>query len=265
MKLRFLLTLLFLCTLSYAQKKPREEAILPECKNMEYPATCSNKKIAEGLEKLLTKEIASDQIKENRKYFTLSLIFIVDTDGKVIPSETRATCEVTLIRDAALAYVTALPVFIPKDENQEKRRDLFFNTITFVLNDDNSGYHTARPEEYKDKQIIQQKLEPDTYPVFPGCEDINDKDSRCISRNLNKYVIERYQIPKSFTSGQVKMLVTFMVDEKGIISVMKVDGGPYDFQDEAKRVFSKLPKVKPASIRGIPFRTSFSLPITLNI
>lgn len=265
MKKILLLLLIATATILHAQRQPGEDAILPQCKSEANPNSCTHDKLTEDIIKFITPEITAAQIKDSRKHFTLSLIFIVDGNGNVIPGETRALCEVEAVKDAALAYIASLPVFIPKSARQKERRDLFFYNPTFVLDDNGKAYHMAKPDELREKNITPQMLDIDQYPTYPGCEGINDKDHACINQKLREHLVKKYRTPRSFKTGQVKMLVTFMVDENGEISIMKIQGGPDDFQEEVRRVFGKMPEIEPANISGIPFRTSFNLPITVNV
>jgi hypothetical protein len=264
MKKLFIAICLMASCITMAQKMG-EEAVFKECADDLHPAICTNEKIADDLDALVTPAITNELLNTGTEYFTLSLIFIIDAKGKVIPNETRILCEIEVIKKAALAYVASLPLFQPKDAKQKEKRDLFFNTLTYVRNDNGKGYHRADHDEQRLKNIKANALLPDQYPVYPGCEGINDTDSKCMITNMYKFISKKYIIPANAKLGQVKMRVTFVINRDGEVVVKKIDGGPEAFQKEVRKLMGKIPEIQPANISGIPLSLAFVLPFTINV
>ncbi len=113
-------------------------------------------------------------------------------------------------------------------------------------------------------QIIS--VQSDKYPIFPGCENIElDALEACFTHGLQNFVFSNFQIPKGgeLENYQGTISVLFEVTKKGEFSVLYVEGVYEDLKDEAKRVFSLLPQITPATYNGRPTYMQFTLPIAI--
>ncbi|KOS07738.1 hypothetical protein AM493_18055 [Flavobacterium akiainvivens] len=263
MKNTFCALLLSIGAFLYAQDK--NIAYLPECKNEAKPKSCTTDKVGAGIHKLITKEIRDSIRSTGLEYFSVSLVFIIDDQGKVITSETRFLSEIKVLKDPVIHYISALPEFTPKGTSEKERRDVYFLNKTYILTDDGQDYRSASPEELYTKKIKPQYLKLDQYPEYPGCEGISDANNMCISQKLKELYAAKFSIPRSAKSGQVRMMLTFVINEEGEVYIDEIKGGSDDFQKEARRIFRKIPNIKPGSISGIPIKVSFTLPIVVNV
>ncbi|MCW8980358.1 MULTISPECIES: energy transducer TonB [Altibacter] len=103
-------------------------------------------------------------------------------------------------------------------------------------------------------------------PIWPGCESgsvtvrkncFNQKLAQHISKNF-KYPAEEY---KNNVEG--KVIVEFIVNEKGIVEVKNVSGGTPALQAEAKRNILAIPKMtKPGMMGGKPRAIKYTVPFT---
>ena len=102
------------------------------------------------------------------------------------------------------------------------------------------------------------------YPVFPECEsiEINALES-CFNNTLQAFIFSNFQVPEIVSSenyqGQIN--VFFEVNKEGAFKVLYVDAIYDALKDEAKRVFSDLPKITPATFNGNPSYAQFTVPI----
>jgi hypothetical protein len=105
-------------------------------------------------------------------------------------------------------------------------------------------------------------------PVFPDCENKKIEFlNSCFNQIVSQFVYNNFKIPQIVTNKNYKgdIIVLFEVDAKGNFIVLYVDAIYNELKTEAKRVFGKLPKIKPATYnaRAIYKQYSFKINIPL--
>ncbi len=101
-------------------------------------------------------------------------------------------------------------------------------------------------------------------PVWPGCES-GDAATRsdCFDRKLVKHITQNFKYPPEAykKNEQGKVLVEFIINEKGLVEIQKVSGGTKALQEEAKRNILSIPKMaKPGMLSGKPRAIKFTVP-----
>lgn len=248
-------------------QKLGEQAVYMDCKNAEDPNSCSQIKFSDDIKLLLTPKILAE-IKDSslKDGFSISASFLSDKDGKIIPDDIQILCKNASLHSAIKNYILNLPPFYPKDSNFQERRSAHLFFFIFLPDDDNKSYHSATQLE-KSNSLTKQEFAPlDNHTTLEGCTDKNDSwPSECFINEIRKIVTRKYIIPETNLYGTVRMFAIFYVNSEGTIVLSKVTGGTKDFIDAMENVFKKLPKVIPATLKGIPVPQAFSLPVTLNI
>ena len=104
------------------------------------------------------------------------------------------------------------------------------------------------------------------YPVFSECEsvEINALES-CFNNTLQSFLFSNFRVPEIVTteSYQGQMNVFFEVNKEGDFKLLYVDAIYNELKEEAKRVFSSLPKITPATYNGNPSYVQFTVPINI--
>ena len=104
------------------------------------------------------------------------------------------------------------------------------------------------------------------YPVFSECEsvEINALES-CFNNTLQTFIFSNFKVPEivSSESYQGQMNVFFEVNKEGTFNLLYVDAIYDELKEEAKRVFSALPKIKPATYNGNASYVQFTVPINI--
>ena len=102
-------------------------------------------------------------------------------------------------------------------------------------------------------------------PVFPACEDAAVADIKlCFDNQILGHVFKTFKLPdvvKSDYKGD--MAILFEVDQEGKFRVIYVDAIYEALKEEAKRVFSELPKIQPATYNGNPVFKQYSVVIKI--
>ena len=107
-------------------------------------------------------------------------------------------------------------------------------------------------------------------PIFPGCGVFIGKEPKkiCFKDKLNMHIRKNFKYPKiALDSGyQGRVIVKFVLNKYGIVENISANG-PYSFfEEEAIRIISKLPKIKPAKNKsGKPISVPFSTSITFRL
>lgn len=104
-------------------------------------------------------------------------------------------------------------------------------------------------------------------PVYPGCErkKTNEAKRKCMSQKLIKLVSKKFNtsIGEEYgISGLQKIQTQFMVDKNGNITDIRVRSNHPALDKEVKRVFNKIPQMKPGYQGVKPVEVIYTLPIT---
>ena len=102
------------------------------------------------------------------------------------------------------------------------------------------------------------------FPVFPKCEgkQVSELET-CFYNEVQTFVFQNYQVPDKFKDQKTIVIVLFEVDDKGNFKVQYVDAIDETLTAESKRVFSKLPKIKPATYNGNPTYSKYTIRIAI--
>ncbi len=103
-------------------------------------------------------------------------------------------------------------------------------------------------------------------PIWPGCEggNVTERDN-CFNKKLSAHISKNFKYPAEAynKNDQGKVIVEFIINEKGMAEVQKVSGGSKVLQDEAKRIILAIPKMaKPGMMGGKPRAIKMIVPFT---
>jgi len=103
-------------------------------------------------------------------------------------------------------------------------------------------------------------------PIWPGCETGNatTRDD-CFNKKLATHIAKNFKYPATEYKNNVqgRVLVDFIINEKGIVEVTSTSGGSAALQAEAKRNILAMPKMsKPGMMGGKPRAIKYTVPFT---
>ncbi len=103
-------------------------------------------------------------------------------------------------------------------------------------------------------------------PVFPGCENSNDK-RECFNTMMLNHISKTFRYPEiaQEMGVQGRVSVMFTIQKDGSIGNVRMRGPDKNLEKEAARIISKLPKMTPGKQRGNAVRVPFSIPITFKL
>ncbi|HHH52122.1 MAG TPA: energy transducer TonB [Bacteroidetes bacterium] len=140
---------------------------------------------------------------------------------------------------------------------------------------------TDDKEEIKEVEDIQTEEieEPDVEvafqfiqnpPIYPGCEGKKGKALKdCMSKKIQNFINKQFDTSIASDLGlsgeRVRISSVFTVDKTGKVSNIKVRSKYKELEKEARRVISKLPRMKPGQQRNKPVKVRYTLPIVFQV
>ena len=121
---------------------------------------------------------------------------------------------------------------------------------------------TGFTQEWGDVQKNKVTLK-EIEPIWPGCEgnDVAKRDA-CFDQKLNEHVRKNFRYPPNAWKENVqeRVVVKFLVNTKGEIEILGVEGNNQELKDEAKRNILAIPKMKPGMFAGKPKAIEYTVP-----
>jgi hypothetical protein len=90
-------------------------------------------------------------------------------------------------------------------------------------------------------------------PIFPNCENQEVENLKtCFNTELSQFIFQNFEVPQKTSDEKYKgdVSIFFEVEKDGNFKVLYIDAIYDELKDEAKNVFSKLPKIQPATYNG---------------
>jgi hypothetical protein len=120
----------------------------------------------------------------------------------------------------------------------------------------------AQEDESVPIQIIE------VVPVYEGCVGSNSELKDCLNRKIYEHFSKNFIYPKLKKKESIvgRYFISFKIDKEGNFILINVKGP--DLRDlvlnEIKRIFTKFPKIQPASQRNKPVAVVYNLPFVVN-
>jgi len=106
----------------------------------------------------------------------------------------------------------------------------------------------------------------DQVPVFPGCEDADNK-RKCFNERMHRHISKNFNYPKEAQEkgiqGRVNIMLT--INQEGSVSNIRRRGPDKLLEDEAERILKRLPKMEPGKHKGKIVNVPYSIPISFKL
>jgi protein TonB len=129
---------------------------------------------------------------------------------------------------------------------------------------------------YEDIEVVDEDIPEEVSfivvedaPIFPGCENVTDKEEKkiCFQNMMQKHIQKNIRYPEIAQEmgleGRVN--VVFTIQKDGTIGDVRMRGPHESLEGEAARIISKLPRMTPGKQRGTAVKVPFSIPITFKL
>ncbi|MBK5213575.1 MAG: energy transducer TonB [Flavobacteriaceae bacterium] len=110
----------------------------------------------------------------------------------------------------------------------------------------------------------------DNVPVYPGCDgNSNEELKKCMSDKITEFVKKHFDMKKidamNLPPRIYRSAVQFKIDKQGNIVDVRARADYPEIEQEAVRVVSNLPRMKPGKQRGQEVGVLYSLPIIFKV
>ena len=108
----------------------------------------------------------------------------------------------------------------------------------------------------------------ETYPEFSECENVDfENQETCFKNTLRTKILSEFKLPEIVSEENYKgeIVILFEITREGEFKVLYTEAVYPELKEEIKRVFDKLPKVKPATYNSTATYVQFRMPIRIPI
>ena len=192
----------------------------------------------------------------------VNIMFIIQKDGSI--GNVRMRSPDKILEAEAARIISLLPKMAPGEHKGKKVRVPFSIPITFKLEGKKEREITWK--ENHDGSVDVPFAVIEVVPVFPGCEDVEDKRD-CFNTMMQKHIGKNFRYPEEAQEKgiQGRVNVMFTIQEDGSIGNVRKRGPDKILEDEAARIISLLPQMTAGENGGKKARVPFSIPITFNL
>ncbi|MEM8845971.1 MAG: energy transducer TonB [Bacteroidota bacterium] len=146
-------------------------------------------------------------------------------------------------------------------ESTESSQDLFIEDAIVRIDDVEVG------EEEEEVSIPFAIIE--NAPIYPGCDTCPTEEERreCFNQKIQEHIKKNLVYPESALEMRIsgRVFIKFDIDTKGRVTNIQKRGPDRLLEDEAYRLISALPVMKPGMQRGKPSKISYAIPINFMI
>lgn len=192
----------------------------------------------------------------------VNTMFIIDEEGNIINPKFRGPD--SLLTNEAERIVRRLPRMQPGEHKGEKVQVAFSIPITFKLNS-NKSEEEIRQKNYDNESYVPFAVINEV-PVFPGCEDTDDKRA-CFNQKMMAHISKNFQYPQEAQDKGIQGMVNiiFTIGADGVVKNLKMRGPDALLENEAKRIVALLPKMAPGKQKGKKVDVPYSIPISFRL
>ena len=146
-------------------------------------------------------------------------------------------------------------------ESTESSQDLFIEDAIVRVDD------VEVEEEEEDISVPFAVIEH--APVFPGCDTCPTEQERreCFNQKVQEHIKNNMVYPEPALEMRLsgRVFIKFEVDSKGRVTNIQKRGPDKLLENEAVRLISSLPQMKPGIQRGKPTKVTYAIPINFTI
>lgn len=153
----------------------------------------------------------------------------------------------------------------------EDDKDIEETVIEAIEPDQNTEITAIESIDVAEEEITEEIpiVLVENAPIFPGCENEKTEENKreCFQEMVQRHIRKnfRYPDPAKEMGLQGRVSIMFTIEKDGSIDNVRLRGPHKSLEEEAARIISKLPTMKPGQQRGIPVKVSYSLPITFKL
>jgi TonB family protein len=253
-----------------------EVPIFPGCEDAADPRDCFREKIHKHISRHFR---YPDEAQKQGIQGRVSVMFTIDEQGNIVNIRKRGPHEI--LEAETVRIIEKLPQMQPGKSGGKAVRVPFSIPINYKLeqagfnpHSQDANYVKLQQEqisEMSDKIQIEYRdaipfSEVENVPVFPGCEGASDARA-CFQEKIQRHISKNFKYPEEAQEKgiQGRVSILFLIDAEGNVTNIAKRGADKSLEDEAVRIISRMPKLKPGSQNGKNVAVPFAIPITFKL
>lgn len=232
--------------------------IFPGCEDAENKRACFNEKIQLHISKNFNypKEALKQGI-EGR----VSVIFTIASDGNIVDIKKRGPHP--LLEAEVERIISQLPQMEPGKFEGKAVNVPYSIPVVFKLDGTSAKAIKSKDERRSD---IVSFAEVDEIPVFPGCEDAEDKRA-CFNEKIMRHISKNFRYPEEALEKNLQGRVSalFIISKNGSIENIELRGPDKLLEDEVERILKRLPDMTPGKNSGQVVSVAYSIPVNFKL
>src|SRR5690606_12613368 len=142
-------------------------------------------------------------------------------------------------------------------ESTESSQDTYVEDAIVTLED-------LRVEEAEEAVVIPFAV-IENVPMFPGCEGMKTQQEQkeCFNQKMQEHVKLHFKYPGEALDMNIsgRVYIQFVIDSSGRVTGIEKRGPDRLLEQEAERIISLLPQLKPGQQRGRAVSVRYAIPI----
>ena len=253
-----------------------EVPVFPGCENEADTRACFQKMI----QRHISKNFRYPQEAQNKGIQgRVAVMFTIDEEGRI--TDIRKRGPHALLENETVRIIEKLPQMKPGKAGGKAVRVPFSIPINFKL--EGTGFN-ANAKEFSYSRLLGEKVSQfpneaqvayengipfatvEQAPIFPGCEGASDPRA-CFQKSIQRHISKNFRYPQDAQERgiQGRVAIMFLIDEQGNITNIAKRGPDKSLEEEAERIISRLPQMKPGSQDGQNVNVPFSVPISFRL
>lgn len=272
MKYILLLTsLVAVSFLSHSQDRQGTSSVYIDCQNQTDKEKCLYEELQRKILDHYDEKAVEIVIKgSSRDTISISTSLAINSKGKLDVTNSGISSSDNHVDKLNEKILKSLNRFIVQPDNiGNPLSEMIYISIFFEVNHNGDSKNLiALPYEGDYSPDTVGFAIIDEAPIYPGCEGIPLKEFRnCFQSQILEHIKQNFRYPKKAQrkkiSGRVNIM--FTIGKEGEISKIRTFGAAKILMDEAHRIISLLPKMKPGKQEGKAVRVPFAIPITFRL
>ncbi|WP_291964736.1 M56 family metallopeptidase [Maribacter sp.] len=232
---------------NFAFAEVDEVPIFPGCEDADDKRACFNEKIQKHISKHFNyPQAAQDANIEGR----VNTMFMISSEGTIENIKMRGTDK--LLENEVERIIKRLPKMTPGKHLGKAVNVPFSIPVVFKLD-----YLSSSEFSFS---------EVDEVPIFPGCEDADDKRA-CFNENMQQHISKYFNYPQAAQVANIegRVYTMFVISSEGTIENIKMRGPDKLLEDEVERIIKRLPQMTPGKQSGKAVNVPYSIPVQFKL
>lgn len=264
MKILFYFLLFSISIFGQEKNTPKYFPFHDTCTNESKYRECEREIFEREILNLVTPEIEQEIISNLKNGKAVLVFAFAFEDNKPIREDIDIDFSNNDLKEKLRNFLLELKP-LPKNNSYDDTMNVRHFEFVFLTNKSKKKLVIADEKKLKEiKHKHELKFGTSPYPI--NCQNFIELEN-CVNQFMNNHIKNNFRYPEdAMDIGiQGKVMCHFIIDKNGYVQIEKLDGPHVILEKEAERILKRLPKFQHGTIKGIPAKFSFTIPITFKL